>query len=84
MKRAKWTPGRCQVQTAYLIICKDKVSTMGQARRVTSRAFIKPHTKLILNISFLREVILVELWVNDVSQCRRSRQRVGHVQIGEA
>lgn len=54
---------------------------MGQARRVTSRAFIKPHTKLILNISFLREVILVELWVNEVSQCRRSRQRVGHVQI---
>jgi hypothetical protein len=49
--------------------------------RVTSHAFIKPYAKLILNIKFLRKVILVELRVNEVSQCRRSHQWIGHVRF---
>ena len=43
------------------------------------RAFIEPYAKFILNINLFREIILVELRVNEVSQCRRSHQRVGHV-----
>jgi hypothetical protein len=43
------------------------------------RAFVEPYVKLALNINFFRKVVLVELRVNDVSQCRRSHQRVAHV-----
>lgn len=43
-------------------------------------AFIKPYTKFSLNIKLFRKVVLVELRVNDISQCRRSYQRVAHVQ----
>ena len=45
-----------------------------------NRAFIKPYAKFILNIELFRKVVLVKLRVNEISQCRRSHQRVGHVQ----
>jgi hypothetical protein len=43
-----------------------------------NRAFVEPYAKFVLNINFFRKVVLVELRVNEVSQCRRSHQRVGH------
>ena len=43
------------------------------------RAFVEPYAKLALNINFFRKVVLVKLRVDEVSQCRRSHQRVGHV-----
>ena len=44
-----------------------------------NRTFIEPYAKFILNIKLFREIILVKLRVDEVSQCRRSNQRVGHV-----
>jgi hypothetical protein len=52
---------------------------MEQKAKVMSRAFVEPYVKFILNIKFFREIVLVELRVDEVSQCRRSHQRVGHV-----
>ena len=46
-----------------------------------SHTFIEPYIKVILDIKFLREIVLMKLRVDNVSQCRRSHQRVGHVQI---
>ena len=79
MKRAERTPGGCQVQSTYLIIYENEKSAMRVDARVMNRAFIEPYAKFILNINLFREIILVELRVNEVSQCRRSHQRVGHV-----
>ena len=79
MKRAEWTPSRCQVQTTYLVIYENEESTMGWKARVMRRAFVEPYAKLALNINFFRKVVLMKLRVDEVSQCRRSHQRVGHV-----
>jgi len=81
VKRAKRTPGGCQVQATYLIICENEESVMGVESQSydMNRAFIEPYAKFILNINLFREIILVKLRVNEVSQCRRSHQRVGHV-----
>ena len=46
-----------------------------------SHTFIEPYIEVILDIKFLREIVLMKLRVDNVSQCRRSHQRVGHVQI---
>lgn len=79
MERAEWTPSRCQVQTTYLIIYENEESTFGWKAIVMRRAFVEPYAKLALNINFFRKVVLVKLRVDEVSQCRRSHQRVGHV-----
>ena len=46
-----------------------------------NRTFVEPYAEFILNIKFFRKVVLVKLRVNEVSQCRRSHQRVGHVLV---
>jgi hypothetical protein len=81
VKRAERTPGGCQVQTTYLIIYENEESAMGVEIQCDEPccAFIEPNAKFILNINLFREIILVKLRVNEVSQCRRSHQRVGHV-----
>jgi len=80
VKRTERTPGGCQVQTTYLIIYENEGSAMGvEKARAMNRAFIEPYAKFTLNIKLLREIVLVKLRVNEVSQCRRSHQRVGHV-----
>ena len=58
-----------------------KSQQWGRKPEVMRRAFVEPYAKFILNINFLREVVLVELRVNEVSQCRRSHQWVGHVSV---
>ena len=48
---------------------------------MTNHTFVESYAEFILNINFLRKVVLVKLRVNEVSQCRRSHQRVGHVLV---
>jgi hypothetical protein len=81
VKRAERTPGGCQVQTTYLIIYENEESAMWFRKPVPvmNRAFVEPYAKFTLNIKLFREIILVKLRVDEVSQCRRSHQWVGHV-----